>query len=88
MSDGLEKISFECYQQGEDGKYYDPNRPFDEFLNFIVKMSKNFLKTGSDKELQEKWKSFLKDGHLQLQEEQDDKTMVFGFYVNDIEDEV
>ncbi|SFV60318.1 hypothetical protein MNB_SV-14-335 [hydrothermal vent metagenome] len=80
MSDGYEKISFECYQKGEDGKYYDPNRPFAKFLDFTLKSTQNFLKTNTIEEVNKKWEQFLKNGNRVLEEESDDKSMIFGLF--------
>jgi len=80
MSDGYEKIAFECYQKGDDGKYYDPNRPFAKFLNFTLKSTQNFLKTNTIEEVNKKWEQFLKNGNKILEEEMDDKSMIFGIF--------
>ncbi len=80
LSDGYEKISFECYIKDENGNYYDPNRPFDEYLNFMVEMSLKFLKDNTIEEVNKKWEQFLKNGHKLLKTESDDKTMVLGIY--------
>lgn len=78
LSDGFEKISFECYTKDDSGLYYDPNLPFDQFLNFILDTSKSFLKKHTPKQATSKWEQFLKDGNEVLATEYDDKTMIFG----------
>lgn len=80
MSDGYEKIAFECYQKGDNGKYYDPNKPFAKFLNFTLKSTQNFLKMNTIEEVNTKWEQFLKNGNRVLEEEMDDKSMVFGLF--------
>jgi len=80
MSDGYEKIAFECYQKGDDGRYYDPNKPFAKFLNFTLKSTQNFLQTNTIEEVNKKWEQFLKNGNKVLEEEMDDKSMIFGLY--------
>lgn len=82
MSDGYEKISFECYQKGDDGKYYDPNKPFSNFLNFTLENTQNFLKNNSIEEVNKKWEQFLKNGNKILEEEMDDKSMIFGVFLD------
>ncbi len=80
LSDGYEKISFECYCKKDDGSYHDPNRPFNDYLNFVFNSTVDFLKNNPAEEVSKKWEQFLKDGHDILKNENDDKTMVFGIF--------
>lgn len=78
LSDGLERIAFECYRKDENGLYHDPNLPFDQFLNFVLNTSDEFLKSHTCEQASSKWKQFIEDGNEVLSTENDDKTMIFG----------
>jgi hypothetical protein len=80
LSDGMEKISFECYvKDSENRLYIDPNKPFDGFFNPIrkslLKMTEN---NWNQRKINVAWKGFLTNGNERIKNESDDKTMVIG----------
>jgi hypothetical protein len=82
LSDGYEKITFECYTKGNDDKYYDPNRPFEKFLDFKYEVINKLLENTNIEDINTQWEEFLKNGNEILKNETDDKTMVFGIFSN------
>ena len=81
LSDGYEKITFECYTKKDDSKYYDPNIPFEKFLDFKFDViSKSLEEKVTIKDINLQWSEFLKNGNEILKNETDDKTMIFGIY--------
>ncbi len=74
LSDGMEKISFNCSLM-EDGKWSDPNIPFKKFFYPILTQMNN-TPNGKEKNLQNMWENFLKSGHKDIANESDDKTMI------------
>lgn len=85
MSDGCENTSWLYNQRNEEtGKFYDPNIPYDKFLNPLQSQLRDFLlKENINKmELAEKWKSFIESGNNSFKKETDDKTMLMGVLCN------
>ena len=84
LSDGCEKICFECYVKAlEKDRYYDPNKPFPGFFNSIGKSLLNMsLSNWTHKQVNEKWKFFLENGNETLVNESDDKTLIVGILKN------
>jgi hypothetical protein len=80
MTDGCEKSAFEMnIYNPQTEKWYDPNRPFDKFLNPNMNGLKILRKENkSQEEINELWKSFLEKGTKHFQTEVDDKTMLLG----------
>lgn len=81
MSDGCENASFECLiLDKKTKKYFKPNRPFPQFFNPVKKTLVQVHNHYNDdhEEAKQIWQKFLEEGTLQLKNETDDKTMVFG----------
>jgi len=80
MSDGCEKSAFEMnIYNSETEKYYDPNRPFDKFLNPNLKGLRAMRKDNkTQEEINKLWTMFLEKGTKHFQTEVDDKTMILG----------
>lgn len=74
LSDGMEKISFNCSLM-QEGKWSDPNTPFKKFFYPILTQMYN-TPIGKEKDLQTMWENFLKSGHKDIENESDDKTMI------------
>lgn len=86
LSDGMEKISYECYVKDRETEYYkDPNKPFPGFFNSIrkslIEMSKE---NWSQKKINKQWKLFLTKGNQSIIDEPDDKTMIVGILKNSL----
>jgi hypothetical protein len=77
LSDGLEKISFNCSQMVE-GIWLDPNTPYRKFFYPILKKIKEIPKEFESR-LPEDWKNLLENGNELIRNESDDKTMVISF---------
>lgn len=84
LTDGYEKLTFECYVEDSKGMYSDPNQPFEKFINdFKYKNIKNALLAGKTvDEINNQWIEFLKHGHEALINETDDKTFIFGLLLD------
>lgn len=84
MSDGCEKAAFECNLYDEStGNYYDPNRPFPPFFNTNMDLLPRLKQQGiSQTEMNNLWAKFLESGNAKLQQEVDDKTMIFGVNIS------
>ncbi len=80
MTDGCEKSAFEMnIYNPETEKYFDPNRPFDKFLNPNLKGLQAMRRDGKTQEdINNLWKMFLEKGTKHFQTEIDDKTMILG----------
>lgn len=80
MTDGCEKSAFEMnIYNPETEKYYDPNRPFDKFLNPNMKGLRAMRKDNkTQEEINKLWTMFLEKGTKHFQTEVDDKTMILG----------
>ena len=79
LSDGCENASFECYQFDiEKNIPIDTNKPYKDFFdaNINVNIPKLIMDGKDEKELNEIWASFLKEGNNTLKNEMDDKTMI------------
>ena len=80
MSDGCENTAWKCTALNPDtGKYYDQNKPFEGFFN---PLEETLLSLDSEEERQAKWYKFIESGATGFVKEQDDKTMVYGVFVN------
>lgn len=82
MSDGCESTAWLCTaKNAETGKYYDQNKPFEGFFNPLEETLVSFHQDNvPEKERQEKWYKFIESGTKGFVKEQDDKTMVLGFF--------
>jgi serine/threonine protein phosphatase PrpC len=80
MTDGCEKSAFEMNMYNEETeKYFDPNRPFDKFLNPNLNGLRAMRRDGKTQdEINAMWKMFLEKGTKHFQSEVDDKTMILG----------
>lgn len=82
MSDGCENTAWKCttFNQ-ETGKYYDQNKPFEGFFNPLEETLISFqAQNVPDMEQQAKWNRFIESGTDGFVREQDDKTMIYGYY--------
>lgn len=88
MTDGCENASFECQVfDKQTEKYIRPNRPFPGFFNPVKKQLisihqhfsslKDLTKEDKQKNINNVWEKFLREGTPQLAKEADDRTMVF-----------
>jgi len=80
VSDGCESACFLINQKKENEElYFDPNIPYDKFLNYKIKTIKSQHQLHiSVAEINRKFKNFLTNGMEILRLEQDDKTMILG----------
>lgn len=79
MSDGCENTAWKCTKLNpETGKYYDQNMPFEGFFNPLEET----LLSLQAEECQAKWYNFIESGTSGFVKEQDDKTMVYGVFVD------
>lgn len=78
MSDGCESNSWRYNQQNEFGNFFDPNLPYPNFFEPLVKQLKDMhdANVASDERL-DSWIKFLKSGE-NFAKEPDDKTMILG----------
>ncbi len=77
LSDGLEKISFNCSLM-VDGVWVDPNIPFRNFFYPIFKNIKEIPKEFEFRLIND-WENLLENGNERIKNENDDKTMVLSF---------
>lgn len=79
LTDGCENASFECYKINEVSAIpEDINKPFRDFFYENINIHiPNLVKAGkTPAELNDIWKSFLKNGNDTLKNESDDKSMI------------
>ncbi len=84
LSDGCENASFECYKINENSTLpEDVNKPFKDFFHENINVHiPNLVKEGkTPPELNEIWKSFLKNGNDTLKNESDDKSMILALEI-------
>jgi hypothetical protein len=77
LSDGLEKVSFNCSKM-VDGIWVDPNIPYRNFFYPILKKIKE-IPQEHEFRLPDDWKNLLESGNELIKTENDDKTMVISF---------
>ena len=77
LSDGMEKISFECSNLTDD-VFVDANIPYKNFFLPIL-MKIKLLKPSDEHKLVDSWKSFLESGNEAIKKEGDDKTLLLSF---------
>lgn len=85
LSDGCENHAFKCsHIDPETQLWSDPNLPFSGFYEPVIETLLNLKNENiSNKEMQERWENFLKNGSEGLKNESDDKTMILGIYQSD-----
>lgn len=83
MSDGCELHSFECsVMDQETNKWHDPNRPYPNFFNPLVKNLQSMHNSNTPIEITDsKWRKFIEAGSAGLEAEPDDKTMILGILI-------
>lgn len=80
MTDGMESYSYFNYRKYDNGNYYDPNIPFENFLNSNLKAIEQMVDKGmNEDEINQLWYEYLGTGK-NLSEEYDDKTMLIGIF--------
>jgi len=77
LSDGMEKITFECSNL-TDNVFTDANIPFKKFFLPIFLKIKTLDHKG-ELRLVEEWKSLLESGNVDIKNESDDKTLLISF---------
>ena len=77
LSDGMEKITFECSNL-TDGVFTDANIPYKKFFFPVLSKIKSLDSEGEEK-LKGEWKSFLESGNEAIKNESDDKTLLVSF---------
>ena len=78
LSDGMEKVSYECSKIIE-GNFIDPNIPYKNFfLPIFLRLKKTNKKDES--KLNKEWIEFLESGNNDIVEEGDDKTLLISLY--------
>ena len=77
LSDGMEKISFNCSKMAE-GIWFDPNIPFKNFFFPILKTIKS-IPEEDEGQLHKMWGNLLEEGNETIKNENDDKTMIIYF---------
>ena len=77
LSDGMEKITFECSNLTDD-IFTDANIPFKKFFFPVLSKIKSLDNEGEGK-LKDEWKSFLESGNDAIINESDDKTLLVSF---------
>ncbi len=81
MSDGCEKSTWLCNQFDSITKlYYDPNMPYPDFFNPLIKQQKNMLDDEhiSLDDMKNGWIRLLVEGNDKIKYEMDDKTLILG----------
>ena len=77
LSDGMEKVTFECSNLTDD-VFTDANIPFKKFFFPILSKMKSLDSEGEEK-LKDEWKSLLEFGNEAIKNESDDKTLLVSF---------
>ena len=77
LSDGMEKITFECSNLTDD-VFTDANIPFKKFFFPVLSKIKSLDSEGEEK-LKDEWKSLLESGNEAIKNESDDKTLLVSF---------
>ena len=77
LSDGMEKITFECSNLTDD-VFTDANIPFKKFFFPVLSKIKSLDSEGEEK-LKDEWKSLLESGNDAIKNEGDDKTLLVSF---------
>ena len=84
LTDGCENASFECYKvDAQSSIPVDVNRPFKDFFHDNINVHiPNLVKAQkSQPELNDIWKTFLKNGNDSLKNETDDKSMIIALKI-------
>ena len=77
LSDGMEKITFECSNLTDD-VFTDANIPFKKFFFPVLSKMKSLDSEGEEK-LKDEWKLLLESGNNAIINENDDKTLLVSF---------
>ena len=77
LSDGMEKITFECSNLTDD-VFTDANIPFKKFFFPVLSKIKS-LDAGGEEKLKNEWKLLLESGNEAIKNESDDKTLLVSF---------
>ena len=77
LSDGMEKITFECSNLTEE-VFIDANIPFKKFFYPILSKI-NSLDIEGERKLIVEWKNFIENGNEAIKNESDDKTLLISF---------
>lgn len=77
LSDGMEKITFECSNL-TDNVFTDANIPYKKFFYPIFSKIKSLDNEGEEK-LKNEWKLFIESGNNAIKNESDDKTLLISF---------
>ena len=77
LSDGMEKITFECSNLTEE-VFIDANIPFKKFFYPILSKI-NSLDIEGERKLIVEWKNFIENGNEAIRNESDDKTLLISF---------
>ena len=77
LSDGMEKVTFECSNLTDD-VFTDANIPFKKFFFPVLSKMKSLDSEGEEK-LKDEWKSLLESGNEAIKNESDDKTLLVSF---------
>jgi hypothetical protein len=77
LSDGMEKVTFECSNLTDD-VFTDANIPFKKFFFPVLSKIKSLDSEGEEK-LKDEWKSLLESGNEAIKNESDDKTLLVSF---------
>lgn len=81
MSDGCESFAYETDRWNEEKQYCEEiNKPADVFFNPVIKTIKKVQKEHINwqDELNKSWNKLLTNGNKLIEQEPDDKTMIFG----------
>ena len=77
LSDGMEKITFECSNL-TDNLFTDANIPYKKFFFPVLSKIKSLDNEGEEK-LKNEWKLFIESGNDAIINESDDKTLLVSF---------
>ena len=77
LSDGMEKITFECSKLTDD-VFTDANIPYKKFFFPVLSKIKSLDNEGEEKLINE-WKLFIESGNEAIINESDDKTLLVSF---------
>lgn len=77
LSDGMEKITFECSNLTEE-VFIDANIPFKKFFYPILSKISS-LDIEGERKLIVEWKNFIENGNEAIRNESDDKTLLISF---------
>jgi hypothetical protein len=86
MSDGCESATFELNRFNEETQLYEKlNNPYPKFFNPNIAILRELVLSGkSTEEIDDLWLKFLHNGNSKFESEIDDKTLILGTLINNV----